>query len=147
MLRGQRVNAYLDERDCDDLVLELAPNTETGYKYVKKRKDKFQAFVYDEKEKKARNLRILYDTAEKAAKARAMFIKMNIELPPPRPQAARGSKGAPPKTDTAHASLRPPSHSLLARAVRSRRGAIGCTEEVLPGVRRKGCAGRECLAT
>ena len=34
MLRGQRVNAYLDERDCADLVLELAPNTETGYKFT-----------------------------------------------------------------------------------------------------------------
>ena len=147
MLRGQRVNAWLDERDCADLVLELAPNTETGYKYVKKRGDKFQAFVYDEKEKRTRNLPMLYETAEKAAKARAFFIKMNLELPPPRPHAPRGSKGAPPKPDPACASPRLPSHGLLARGVRSRCGSIGRAEEVLAGAgsgRLDGGAGRAC---
>ena len=97
MLRGQRFNAWLEERDCGDLVLELAPGTNTGYKYVKTSGDKFQAFVYDEASKAERNLPGRYETAEKAAKARAVFINLNMQLAPAKPRAPRGSKGAPPE--------------------------------------------------
>ena len=148
MLRGRRFNAWLEERDCDDLVLELAPDTKTGYKYVKTSGEKFQAFVYDEASKAERNLPGRYDTAEKAAKARAIFIKLNMQLAPAKPRAPRGSKGAPLKLTSACRLPRMLSHRLLVRVVRSCRGPDWSAEEAPEDAarrRQKSYARRECL--
>ena len=62
MLRCDRLRATLAERDCDDLDLEVNPGTEIGYKNVIKVKGKYQAWIYDEKEKRQGGLCLVPST-------------------------------------------------------------------------------------
>ena len=91
MLRCDRLRATLAERDCDDLDLEVNPSTEIGYKNVIKVKGKYQARIYDEKEKRQRSLPGTFNTPEEAAKYRAVFKKNGFVLAPAKPRQPRGS--------------------------------------------------------
>ena len=119
MLRCQRLRATVAERDSDDLDLELNPGSETGFKHVIKVKGKYQARIYDEKEKRQRSLPGTFDTAEEAAKYRAVFKKRGFVLAAAKPRQRRGSKGAPPCTVEHLRLARLPTHGLLVRVARA----------------------------
>ena len=91
MLRCERVRELIAGRDCDDLDLEVNPGTKIGYKNVIKVKGKYQARIYDEKEKRQRSLPGTFNTPEEAAKYRAVFKKNNFVLAPAKPRQPRGS--------------------------------------------------------
>ena len=99
MLRCDRLRATISERDDADLDLEMKPGSETGYKNVIKVKGKYQARLYDEKEKRQRSLPGTFNTPEEAAKYRAVFKKNGFVLAPAKPRQPRGSKGVLPKPD------------------------------------------------
>ena len=69
MLRCERVRELIAGRDDDDLDLEVNPGTEIGYKNVIKVKGKYQARIYDEKEKRQRSLPGTFDTPKDAEHA------------------------------------------------------------------------------
>ena len=86
MLRCQRLRATISERDSDDLDLELNPGSETGFKHVIKVKGKYQARIYDEKEKRQRSLPGTFETPKEAAKYRAIWKKNGFVLAAAKPR-------------------------------------------------------------
>ena len=90
------LRALIATFDSADFVLETADN-ETGFKEVIKVKSRYQARVYlwsDEKQRKTqRSLPGLFDSAEEAAKYRALVIRDKLDPPPTKPRAPRGSRG------------------------------------------------------
>ena len=93
----RRMAAY----DSSEFVLETA-NNETGFKNVIKVKERYQARLYDKVKQTQRSLPGLFDTAEEAAKYRALVIRDEMTPPPTKPRAPRGSRG------DASAACRPP---------------------------------------
>lgn len=130
--------------DSSEFVLETA-NNETGYKNVIKVKERYQARLYDKVKQTQRHLPGLFDTAEEAAKYRALVMRDQLVPPTTKPRAPRGSKG------DANATLPPASPALSrvpARVVRSQ-GPTWCAQEAAARAarrRQQSCAGRELLA-
>ena len=129
---AERASASLRELiatyDEVDFELETADN-ETGYKNVIRVQERYQARLYDKVNQKQRSLPGLFDTAKEAAKYRALVMRDDLEPPPTKPRAPRGSKGSPPKP-FAGPQLATFARSQLARAcVRSCQGSNWCTKE------------------
>ena len=110
--------------DSSEFVLETADN-ETGFKNVIKVKERYQARLYDKVKQTQRHLPGLFDTAEEAAKYRALVMRDELVPPTTKPRAPRGSKG------DANATCRPPrllSHACL---------RVLCAAKAPPGVHKK----------
>ena len=86
------MRALIAGYDRSEFVLEMADN-ETGYKNVIKAGGRFQARLHNKATGKQVGLPGLFDTAEEAAKYRALVIRDKLEPPPTKPRQPRGSKG------------------------------------------------------
>ena len=116
-LSPRRVEATCSWRPIS--TLEAVPGSETGFKNVIKVKNKYQARIYDEKEKRQRSLPGTFETPEEAAKYRAIFKKRGFVLAAAKPRQHRGSKGAPPSTAEHLRLARLLTHGLLVRVARA----------------------------
>ena len=114
--------------DSSEFVLETADN-ETGYKNVIKVKERYQARLYDKAKQTQRSLPGLFDTAEEAAKYRALVIRDDMTPPPTKPRAPRGSRG------DASAACRPPVP--LACSLTRACACLCAAAKAQPGVRKK----------
>ena len=113
------MRALIAGYDRSEFVLEMADN-ETGYKNVIKAGGRFQARLHNKATGKQVGLPGLFDTAEEAAKYRALVIRDQLKPPPAMPRESHCSKCAPPKPHAGlHILHRLVSHGLLAHVVRS----------------------------